>query len=301
VADDVAVATARVGGVVTVIERWRLDRGLDVEIRPPTKARPALPRIRVKRVATWVIVGVLWTVAAYAVVLGVARVPPVDLGADYRFYVSIGQRWLDTGQLYPGELDGPYQFTLMRTNIYPPNELLLFLPFVWLPAAVWWIGPACVLGYALLRWRPRAWGWAVLALVVIWPRTVGAVLFGNTDLWIAALVAAGLLWGWPIVLLLIKPTFAPLMLLGVRRRSWWAGVGAMAVFAALTVSLWVDYTVAVRNAVGLGWDYSLGSLPLILVPVALWAARRHAPRRAGIDGLEPSPAAQPLLLESSAG
>lgn len=166
-----------------------------------------------------------------------------------------------------------YQIQFMRDNIYPPNALLLFVPFTIAPAFLWWLIPTLILGYALLRWRPNAWGWAGIALVVLWPRKLGAVLFGNTDMWMAAFIAAGLLWGWPAVLLIIKPTLAPLALVGVRHHSWWFAAGLALVLLVLTLPLWLDYITALRNARGLGWDYSLGSLPLVLAPLIAWLAR----------------------------
>ena len=220
-----------------------------------------------------VVVGVLWAFAIYAVPLGLSRVPLAHLGGDQRLYVDIARRWLETGQLYPLQLNGAYQFDSIPQNLYPPNALLLFLPFTVLPALLWWLIPAAILGYALVRWRPRPWGWAVLALAVLWPRTIGAILFGNSDMWISALIAAGLLWGWPAALVFLKPTLAPLALLGARDRWWWAVTGITVALVLVTLPVWLDYITALRNNQGLGWDYSMGSLPFVLAPVAAWLAR----------------------------
>jgi hypothetical protein len=243
------------------------------ERRHPTALRDAGSA---RWVATLTVVGVLWVLAAYGALLGWGRVAPADFGADQRFYVEVADRWIETGALYPGQLDGAYQLQLMRDNTYPPNALVLFVPFVVLPAILWWLVPAAIIGYGLWRWRPNAFGWALLALVVLWPRTVGAVLFGNTDLWMAALVTAGLLWGWPAVLLAVKPTLAPLALVGVGHRSWWVMSGVAAALVVATLPLWLDYIAALRNARGLGWDYSIGSLPLVLAPALAWLLRSRS-------------------------
>lgn len=256
-------------------------------IARPIERRVALDRRGAWRIATLTIVGVLWVFAAYGVILGIGRVAPSDVGADQRFYGSIAERWLATGELYPGQLEGPYQLQFMRDNTYPPNALLLFVPFTVLPAVLWWLIPAAVLGFAFWRWRPGLWGWAALALLVLWPRTVGAVIFGNTDLWMTALVAAGLLWGWPAVLLTVKPTLAPLALVGVRHRSWWVAAVIAVVLGLVTLPLWLDYLSAIRNARGLGWDYSLGSLPMVLIPLVAWLS---SPRRGENDYGYTSPA-----------
>ncbi len=231
--------------------------------------------------------GILWLFAAYSVAWVANRVQAWEVGADLRFYQVLANHWLSTGVMYPGQLEGPYQLRVQIDNLYPPNAMLLFVPFTVLPAVLWWAIPLTILGYSVWHWRPVMWGWAALALVVIWPRTTGAILAGNTDMWMSAAVAGGLLWGWPAVLLTIKPTLAPLALLGIRHRSWWVAMGAMGVFVLLTLPLWFDYVTAIRDVRGLGWDYSLAALPLILAPVAIWSARRREPELDGPASLSP--------------
>jgi hypothetical protein len=195
------------------------------------------------------------------------------LGVDYLYYADIGQRFLDTGTYYyPHQLAGPYDITLMHDVLYPPSALLLFVPAAVLPWPVWWIVPIGGTAYVIAGWRPSAWGVAGMILLLSWPRANGAFLFGNTDIWAMAAVAAGLRWGWPAVFLLIKPTFAPFALVGIRQRSWWVALAGMAVFGLLTLPLWLDYLSAMTN-IRAPSDYSLGSVPLLLVPVVAWATR----------------------------
>ena len=92
----------------------------------------------------------------------------------------------------------------------------------------------------------------------------------------AAAVAAGLAWGWPVLAVTLKPTFAPLALLGIRRRSWWLAAGIGVVTVALSLPLWADYIETLRHVRGLDLGYSLGSLPLILAPLVAWVTRDTA-------------------------
>lgn len=196
--------------------------------------------------------------------------PQQWLGMDYTYYVSLGQQWLADGSFYePHQLAGPYQAQLLGidptvSTLYPPTALFLFVPFSVLPAVMWWALPIAITVFAIRRLRPSPPAWAAMAVLLAWPRAIGAYLFGNTDMWIMAGVAAGLVWGWPAVLVLIKPTLAPLALVGVRSRWFWvAGLLGFAV----TLPLWDDYVLAMVNQRGLDIGYSLGSLPLVCIPL----------------------------------
>jgi hypothetical protein len=217
--------------------------------------------------------GVLLVMAAWELSIQSRWISPDQLGGDLAYYVSIAQRWLDSGVYYlPEQLAGPRSIVPMVDVLYPPTALFLFVPFVWLPAILWWAIPAGILGYAFWRWRPAAWTWPLLAFGLFWPRTQGAFLFGNTDPWIAAAVAGGFLWGWPAALVAFKPSFLPLALAGAPRRGWWAGWAILALASLLMLRLWVDYLAALRN-IGIPWDYSLLNAPLPLMPVIAWMGR----------------------------
>jgi hypothetical protein len=212
--------------------------------------------------------------------------PPGDsfLGMDYLFYGEVAKRWLETGAYYlPHQLSGPYTATLMVDNLYPPIALLLFLPFVVLPWILWWLIPIAVVGSFIAWTRPSPIAWPLLALVLIWPRTQTAFLFGNTDLWMAAAVAGGLRWGWPAALLAIKPTFLLFAAVGIRRRSFWIALGGLAIVSIPMAALWLDYVQAMRN-VTITADYSVGSLPLVLAPLIAWFLRSRPREAAAVGG-----------------
>ena len=50
--------------------------------------------------------------------------------------------------------------------------------------------------------------------------TIWLVLSGNPVLWLAAAASLGIRAGWPSVGVLLKPSLAPLALIGVQRISW---------------------------------------------------------------------------------
>jgi hypothetical protein len=190
-----------------------------------------------------------------------------SLGQDFRYYANVGAQWLADGSYYlPRQLEWPYVARLMEDVLYPPNALYLFVPAAVLPWIAWWAVPIAVTLYVLWSWKPQPWAVFVMLALLMWPRAIGAYLFGNTDMWAVAGVAAGLRWGWPAVLLVLKPTFAPFALLGVRQRSWWVGLILLGLVSALQLPLWFDYFTAMRN-ITISGDYSLGSLPLLAVPI----------------------------------
>lgn len=195
-----------------------------------------------------------------------------SIGGDFHFYQAAARHWLATGSFYlPEQLAGPYSIRLMVDVLYPPVALYLFVPFLWLPGFLWWAIPLGVLAYALWRWRPALWAWPLLSFAIFWPRTQGALLQGNTDLWVAAGVAAGLLWGGPTVLVVLKPTFAPLALVGLGRR-WVAGWLVLAAMSLPMLPLWGDYVITIQNS-GIPWTYSLYNIVLPLAPLVAWVAR----------------------------
>lgn len=237
---------------------------------------------------------VLLALAAWSLAV-TAITQPYFLATDISGgYLPGAQRFLDTGSPYTADqLAGPWTIGV-HTFIHPPAALALFLPFLVLPLALWWAVPLGLTAYAVWRLRPAPWAWPVMALCLCWPRSTGALLTGNSDMWAMAAVAAGAVWGWPVALLAIKPTFAPLALVGVRCRSTWLAAAAGLAFMAVTLPLWVQWWTAIGNA-GLGWGYSLLNLPLVLLPAVAWLGRteireadaRLAGRRAIAREVEP--------------
>ena len=82
-----------------------------------------------------------------------------SFGLDYRWHMEAAQRLLDTGTPYwpsssPGRSVGE------GAILYPPTAFLLFIPFMWLPAVLWWAVPIAVLAAAMAIHRPPIWAWA---------------------------------------------------------------------------------------------------------------------------------------------
>jgi hypothetical protein len=255
---------------------------------------PEIPMTGAAPVARWrrwivpVVTGIvalelLWI----GLVLGVSLGNP-SFGLDYRWHMEASKRLIETGTPYwPWQLNGPYEIG-NGAILYPPVAFALFIPFLWLPAVAWWIVPMAITVWAMTRHRPPLWTWPVTIGLFCLEKSLNVYVFGNPTMWIVAAVAAGTVWGWPFVLVLAKPTFAPLALLGIRRRSWWVALAIFALVAALFGRLWFDWiSVAVNSDVSIA--YNLPTLPLILAPLLPWLAdpkvrsrnRNVTPRLAG--------------------
>jgi hypothetical protein len=196
---------------------------------------------------------------------------------DYEYYRAVGERFLSDGSFYlPRQLSGPYLVHLMEDVLYPPVALLLFIPFAVLPAVLWWVIPMTITGYVLWKLQPAPWAWCVMLILLAHPRGIGSYLFGNTDIWAVAIIAAGIRWKWPAVLLVFKPIYLPFALIWIRHRSWWIALALVALVSLLMLPLWLDYLASTRNMT-INADYSLGSLPLMLVPIVAWIGSPSAP------------------------
>lgn len=147
----------------------------------------------------------------------------------------------------------------------------MFVPAAVLPWPVWWAVPIGVTLCVVAGWRPSTWGVAAMLLILAWPRAAGAFIYGNTDMWAMAGVAAGRRWGWPALFVALKPTFAPLALLGIHQRSWWVAAAAMVALVVMTLPMWRDHLTTMRN-LRAGLDYTFASLPLLSVPAVGWWA-----------------------------
>jgi hypothetical protein len=219
--------------------------------------------------------------------------PIVTVDYDRANYMAAVTRYLGSGTPYmPAEVAAPFDYS-RSTFLHPPIALYLMVPFSFLPDILWYLVPLAIVAWSIWAWRPAPWALALVALCLAWPRTPSAILNGNTDLWVAAFVALGLRLGWPAVLALIKPSLAPVALVGIRKRSWWfAGAGLIAAWIPFG-SLWWEWTAVVLNAPG-GWLYSAFSLPYTLVPLVAWWGRQGERRQVGsshrfsVLGLGPS-------------
>lgn len=217
------------------------------------------------------------------VAIGILVFPVVDLlraaakpefngyGAiDYTLYMDATRRWLAGGPFFePYQLAGPYPVR-MGDVLYPPNGLLLFVPFTILPAVLWWAIPLGVTALAIWRLRPAPVAWPFLALCCFWPPFVARIVAGNPVMWVMAAVALGFLARWAFVGVLLKPSLFPFALLGARDRSWWIALMILAVLSIPFGTMWIDWLVAVTNSDG-GLLYSLQDVPILLLP--LLAAR----------------------------
>ena len=222
---------------------------------------------------------VLLAVLVIEIVLIVVFVVPINwkLGQDYVYYRDVGARFVDSGSYYlDRQLHGPYVVALMVDVLYPPVALLLFVPFAYLPWFLWWAIPIAITGYVLWTLRPAPWALCVMLLLMMYPWSIGAYLFGNTEMWVVAVVAASIRWGWPSVLLLIKPPFLPLAIIGMRRRSWWIAAAVIGAISIPMLPLWLDYVNSTLN-MSIRSDYALGGIPLVSVPLVAWIGGPNAP------------------------
>jgi hypothetical protein len=158
--------------------------------------------------------------------------------------------------------------------LYPPLAIPFFAALHWLPWPLWYAIPLGVTIGLVLHWRPAAWTWPLLALLLAWPRGVSNVIYGNSDMWVMAAIAGGLAVGWPAVFVLLKPSVAPFALVGVRHRSFWIGLAIFAICSLLTLDLWREYATAIRNS-DAAWYYSLEDCPPLLIPIVAYLGRLH--------------------------
>ena len=194
------------------------------------------------------------------------------VGVDLVYYQDVARRWLETGAYYTDrQLSGPYQQQTLVDNLYPPHALYLFVPFLYLPPILWWVIPLSIVAWVVWWCRPAAWGWPIIAAIVLFPKTPNQIIFGNTDMWVAAAIAAGVRWGWPSTLVTFKPSLFFYALIGIRTRGWWIAAVALAVISLPFLSLWLVYPVAMSNSTASGqFTYSLSNLPFFSLPIVAW-------------------------------
>ena len=228
-------------------------------------------------------VAVVLTIAILVAAIGNALVtiPPLleqgIVGGDFRIYHDAAARWLSTGAFYePYQLSGAYAIS-PGDVLYPPTILYLLVPFLVLPAILWWAVPLTIIAAVVLRFRPAPWAWPLIALAVWWPRDQGLLLLGNPGMWVGAAIAAGFVRGWPAALVVLKPSLAPFAVVGIGTRRWWHAMAVLAVCSVPLVGLWLQYAAVLQNSDGT-IGYSLLELPFMLIPVVAWAARTNEVR-----------------------
>lgn len=192
------------------------------------------------------------------------------VGVDLDYFRFVAQRWLDTGVFYTDrQLAGPYEVQTLVDNLYPPHALYLFVPFLILPGILWWVVPLSIIGYVVWWCRPAIWAWPILALIVVFPKTFNQIIYGNTDMWIAAFIAGGVRWAWPATLITLKPSLLFFAVIGIRSRSWWIAAVVLAVISLPFIAVWLDYPTAMLNSTAKFW-YSFGNLPFFVLPLVAW-------------------------------
>ncbi len=207
-------------------------------------------------------------------------------GLDYRWHVDAARRLLDTGTPYwPWQIARPYEIS-DGAILYPPTAFLLFIPFIWLPAILWWAVPIAILVGAMAVHRPPLWAWVVIGAIVAFEKSLNVFVFGNPSMWVVAAIAAGTVFAWPFVLVVAKPTFAPIALLGIRHRSWWIALAILVVASIPFARVWLDWFAVVRNS-NVSLIYNLPTLPLMVAPLVAWLTGVRRP-----SWSPPQPAAQ---------
>lgn len=253
-----------------------MDRSLP-EPRPSSVRRAIPDRTRWGRpVAVWLTL--LFVVVGLAFLnAGLAVVGQTIVGLDIGHYLDATRRSIESGTPYlANEVAGPFLIDPL-TYLHPPIALYLFAPFLVLPVALWWAIPIGIVAWSVVAWRPADWTWPVMAALLALSRFHIPLIVGNSDLWIWAAIAAGLRFGWPALLVAVKPSLFPFMLIGLRHRSWWVGAAIVLLISLPFGSLWIDWISVLRNApkdIG----YSVANVPWLLVPVVAWLARTRPER-----------------------
>jgi hypothetical protein len=225
----------------------------------------------------WVaLTGVALVLVCGELLAGAARGWSGHAAGDYELYVGVARRWLGGGDFYqPWQLAGPYRvWDPYGAVLYPPIALWLFALFTVLPAVLWWAVPMSAVAWTVWRHRPDPRAWPILALCVAWPPTIVKLVTGNPVMWATAAVALGTIYAWPSVFALVKTSVFPFALIGIRTRGWWLALAVLVAASLPFGAMWATWLETVLNARGGGLFYSIQELPLLMLPLVAWAARR---------------------------
>lgn len=193
---------------------------------------------------------------------------------DLTIYTDATQRVLSGGSWFlERQVHGPYPLAFGDV-LYPPVAALFFVPWLVLPGWTFVAIPVLMVGWSVVTSRPAPWAWPLIALCLAWPLGLLKVVSANPNVWVAAFVALGLRYRWPGALVLLKPSFLPLALIGIRSRSWWLTAAALGVLSLPFLGETLMYPRVALNAQGAGLLYSAGDLPTVLIPVVAWWGRR---------------------------
>ncbi len=250
-----------------------------------------VPTAQARTVRRWVGIPLLDGIAVYLLMKAadwIAYMGPTVAwfvsSTDHAIYMSQAHRVLSGGPMYQAwQLAGPYVVTpdgLAHPEMYPPFVVLgLFVPMALLPDFLWWAIPLGIITAMVGYHRPSLWGWVGILACLAAPPTWQLIACGNPALWAAAAVGLGTRWGWPGALAMLKPSLLPFALVGIRSRGWWVALAAVCAFSLVTLPLTIDWIRLTLNAQGYS-AVNLGNVPLLLIPVIAWVARRprHTPR-----------------------
>jgi hypothetical protein len=243
----------------------------------PSAAAPDFDRQRfLRRVVIAGSLAVVGIQVALYVVGWLANHNAIPLGLDWLGYRAGFDRLLATGTPYaPFELAGP--FTPEHLDfIHPPNALVLIAPFAILPQPLdylaWIAIPIAIFCY-LLRGLPW-WAWPAVALLSTTNSLQYPILNGNSSLFMTAIFGLGIRYGWVVGLLAMKPTLAPLAIVGFRRSPRTLLVaGTLAIVPILVTLPWLaDYVTVARNMQGIPLTYSVSNYSLIALAALPWVA-----------------------------
>lgn len=131
--------------------------------------------------------------------------------------------------------------------MYPPLTLYLLVPFVVLPLVAWWLVPLVVIAWHVWTMRPAYWSAPLIAGCLVFLAPSAIIVYGNTDLWTAAVLCLGLRWPTSSWALAFKPSVLSLAILFARGRRWWVGAVVVIVLALPFGSMWLDYVEAMSN------------------------------------------------------
>jgi len=233
----------------------------------------------------------VWTIVARFAALAVASLTLarleysaryLDIGIDYDTLIGAARNFLAGNGFYPAsELAGAWTYVdgdpaFAPAILYPPDSLLLFLPFVFLPKVLWWLLPLGITAWALRRLRPHPVAWLLIVLLLGVPESREGIFWGNPVMWMMAFEAAGFVVGWAGVLVLLKPTLAPFALAGSSRRSWRLALFTLSAANLALLPMWLQWVSIIRNS-NLGPGFSLYQYPLMAVPVVAWLGSSRGP------------------------
>ena len=97
-------------------------------------------------------------------------------------------------------------------------------------------------------------------------------------MWIVAAIAAGTVLAWPFVLVVAKPTFAPIALLGSVAAPGGLHAGVLAGLRSRSCRVWLDWFTVVRNSDVGRCSTTCPRCRSCWAPLVAWATGRSRPQ-----------------------